>query len=229
MLFLNRTHTRLNMPWIWSSFFLVLVFCLFSMIFIDRSVLLLVHNQLPVGWYIFFKKVTRFGKGDIWIGGSLVISIGGYILHRYGNKTELKEKWLWVSRKASFVLLSLLVSGLLLNVVKTIIGRLRPRFFIAEGLYGFQPFNFDFGMNTFPSGHSQTIWAAMVSLSFLFPRVRVPFLLCAVLVASSRVFVSAHFVSDVLMGSYLGILLTFYIYTWFVRKGYLPQDDLPRT
>lgn len=224
MLFLNKTHTRLNTPLIWGSFFLVLTLCLFSMIFIDRSVLLLVHKQLPTGWHIFFKKVTRFGKGDIWIGGSLVIAVGGYMLHRYGKKTALHERWRSVSRKASFVLVSLLVSGLLLNIVKTIIGRLRPRFFLAEGLYGFQPFNFDFGMNTFPSGHSQTIWAAMVSLSLLFPRFKIPFLLFAVLVAASRVFVSAHFVSDVLMGSYLGLLLTFYIYTRFVRKGYLFQD-----
>lgn len=228
MLFLNKEHTRLNLRQIWIGFFLVLLLCLLSMIFIDRAVLLLVHDQLPREWYIFFRKVSRLGKGDIWGGGSLLAALSGYALHRFGKNSTFRKKWLSVCRKASFVFVSLLASGVLLNVVKTMIGRMRPRFFLAESLYGFKPFNFDFGMNCFPSGHSQTIWAAMLSLSLLFPRFRILFFLFATLVASSRVFVSAHFVSDVLMGSYLGIAVTFYFYAWFVRKGYLPEDEMAR-
>ena len=110
----------------------------------------------------------------------------------------------------------------MLNIVKTMIGRLRPRFFLATGTYDFQPFNFDFGMNTFPSGHSQTVWALMIALALLYPRFTIPFLSFAAVVAASRVLVSAHYFSDVLMGSYLGVILTLYLYTRFIRKGLLP-------
>jgi membrane-associated phospholipid phosphatase len=225
MLFLNKDHSRLLMGRVWASLILVLLLCLACMVYIDRQVLLLVHNELPVRWQIFFNKITQLGEGYIWLTGSAVAAVGGYLLQRQGKTSELQQLGNSLYNKGLFVFLSIIFSGVLLNIIKTMIGRLRPRFFLADATYGFQPFNFDFGMNSFPSGHSQTIWALMTALSLLYPRFTIPFVSFATLVAASRVLVAAHYVSDVMMGSYLGIILTLYLYTWFVRKGYLPRKQ----
>jgi undecaprenyl-diphosphatase len=63
----------------------------------------------------------------------------------------------------------------------------------------------------------------MVSLAILYPRFSLPFIFCATVVAASRVLIGAHFVSDVIMGSYMGLILTFYLYTQFIRNGWLPR------
>jgi len=53
---------------------------------------------------------------------------------------------------------------LLVNLLKYLIGRIRPRHLFEQGLYGFSPLNTQWGMNSFPSGHSQAIFAAMAKL-----------------------------------------------------------------
>ena len=221
MLFLNKDHSRLLMGRVWASLLVVLLLCLVCMVYIDRQVLLLVHYELPVRWQIFFNKLTQLGEGYIWLSASGGAAVGGYLIKRQGTTSKLQQFADSLSRKGLFVFLSIIFSGALLNIIKTMIGRLRPRFFLADATYGFQPFNFDFGMNSFPSGHSQTIWALMISLSLLYPRLTIPFVSFATLVAASRVLVAAHYVSDVLMGSYLGMILTLYLYTRFIKKGYL--------
>ena len=225
MFFLNKDHSRLLMVRVWVSLLVVLLLCLVCMVYIDRQVLLLVHHELPVRWQIVFNRITQLGEGYIWLSASGGAAAGGYLLRRQGKTQELRQLGESFYRKGLFVFLSIIFSGVLLNIFKTMIGRLRPRFFLADSTYGFQPFNFDFGMNSFPSGHSQTIWALMVSLALLYPRLTIPFVSFAALVAASRVLVAAHYVSDVLMGSYLGTILTLYLYTRFIKKGYLPRKQ----
>ena len=221
MLFLNQDHSRLLMPRVWASLIVVVLLCLLSMLSIDRPVLLLVHNELPPRWQDFFRSITWLGEGNIWLIISGAVAGIGFLLQRFGKSSTLRQRGKAILSKGLFVFFSIIFSGLVLNVVKTVIGRLRPAYYLADSSYGFQPFNFDFGMNTFPSGHSQAVWALMTSLSLLYPRLTVPFLSFATLIAASRVLVSAHYLSDVLMGSYLGTVLTLYIYTRFIRKGFL--------
>ena len=221
MLFLNKDHSRLLMGRVWASLLLVLLLCLVCIVYVDRPVLLLVHNQLPAQCQILFNRITRLGEGYIWLSASGVAAAGGSLLQRLGKTSELRQSGDSITKKGLFIFLSIIFSGLLLNIIKTMIGRLRPRFFLADSTYGFQPFNFDFGMNSFPSGHSQTIWALMTALSLLYPRFTIPFVSFATIVAASRVLVAAHYVSDVLMGSYLGTILTLYLYTRFIKNGYL--------
>ena len=57
-----------------------------------------------------------------------------------------------------YLILSCVVSGILHHAIKIIVGRYRPRYLFTEDLYGFSPLNFDIAMNSFPSGHSQTIF-----------------------------------------------------------------------
>jgi len=61
------------------------------------------------------------------------------------------------------------------------------------------------GGSSFPSGHAATAFAAATVVAILAPRLRVPALVLAALIAFSRVYLGVHFLSDVLAGAVLGI------------------------
>jgi len=72
------------------------------------------------------------------------------------------------------------------------------------------------GLHSFPSGHTTTAFSVFVLLSVLARRRRwgLLFLLLAVGVAFSRVYLAQHFVEDVLAGSALGTGLTLVVLGW---------------
>ncbi len=57
---------------------------------------------------------------------------------------------------------------------------------------------------SFPSGHTITAFSMAVPLSLFYPSLLVGLLFCAVSIASSRVLLGMHFLSDVIVGALLG-------------------------
>jgi len=57
---------------------------------------------------------------------------------------------------------------------------------------------------SFPSGHASTAFAAAMAITVLAPRLRMPALVLAALVAASRVVLGVHYPSDVLVGALVG-------------------------
>ena len=58
---------------------------------------------------------------------------------------------------------------------------------------------------SFPSGHSATAFATAVAVGLVYPRLRLPLLALAALVALSRVYLGMHYSTDVLAGTALGV------------------------
>ena len=73
--------------------------------------------------------------------------------------------------------------------------------------------------SSFPSGHATTSFAAATAVAVLMPRLRVPALALAFVVALSRVYLGVHFVIDVVAGAVLGTLIGFAIATVARRLG----------
>ena len=71
---------------------------------------------------------------------------------------------------------------------------------------------------SFPSGHSATAFAAAVAVGLLCPRLRLPLLALASVVALSRVYLGVHYWSDVAAGSVLGALIGLAT-GWVVLRG----------
>ena len=61
--------------------------------------------------------------------------------------------------------------------------------------------------HSFPSGHTATSFACALVLASLAPRLRVPVLALAVLIAFSRLYNGDHFPLDVLAGGVLGAIV----------------------
>lgn len=60
---------------------------------------------------------------------------------------------------------------------------------------------------SFPSGHSITAFAVAVSVSMFYPQLMASLLTAAVLIAASRIILGMHFLSDVVVGSAIGVIL----------------------
>lgn len=98
------------------------------------------------------------------------------------------------------------ITGLIVAVLKFGFGRYRPGKWFSSELYGLEPLALTYQDCSFPSGHSQTIFAFMVAFGFVFPRGKYYFWTIGSAVALSRIVVNYHYASDVVVGSYIGIV-----------------------
>ncbi|MFZ9915425.1 MAG: phosphatase PAP2 family protein [Phycisphaerales bacterium] len=109
-----------------------------------------------------------------------------------------------LARWAFAMLAAVGASGLLVTLFK-LSGRMRPKLLLEQGLYGFKPFTTGYDFRSFPSGHATTCGAAFMVLALAFPRGRWPLLVVGVAIASTRVAITAHYLSDILAGLALGM------------------------
>jgi membrane-associated phospholipid phosphatase len=117
-----------------------------------------------------------------------------------------------------FLFSSVAVSGLTVDVIKYIAGRARPKLYFSEQLFGFDFFRWEHAWTSFPSGHSATALSVAMFLALLFPRWRFFWFFGGVIVAFSRIFLTQHYISDVIAGSFLGIVSTLLLYNHFFKS-----------
>ncbi len=167
----------------------------------DRALAWYFHNLHDNALEDFVNSLSRWGESQWYILPSLLL-------------------WLWFRRRrqtryakeALFVLLANIYAGIAVWILKIPFGRLRPKMLFEHHQYGFEGWGIHYAHVSFPSGHSITAFATATALALLFPRFRVLFFLFAALVAFSRVTRGAHYLSDVLVGSWLGVLVALFLY-----------------
>ena len=205
----------------------VLIFCAISYVWFDRPVAIWFKSNLIEGsaWWRIVHRITDLGLGGIW----LIPAAVGAILFRWGQvraKTpEASERMHLNANAALFLFASVAGSGIVVDILKGLIGRLRPYELFVHQAYGFQPFTVHWSMNSFPSGHGQTIFAAMTAFAVILPRLHPLWLVIAVLVAASRVIISVHYLSDVVMGAYCGAVGTILLARLFAARGWRVRAD----
>jgi membrane-associated phospholipid phosphatase len=220
---------RLTRRWpLTASFVYVLVFCAFSYLAIDRPLAMALKHGVTDETMGFFKTVTVLGDATAYLVIAAVLAL---ILrakaHISLSNIDFK-RFRAYGHSALYAFLVLATSGLLVNLLKYLIGRIRPRHLFEQGLYGFSPLNTQWGMNSFPSGHSQAIFAAMMALFFIYPRYDVAYLALAFLVALSRVMITVHYLSDTVMGAWIAIASAVLLRRYFDAKGHKIQIRLER-
>ena len=172
---------------------LVVVLAAICMAWVDRPLAEAFKNNVDGGLQTFFKVTTNLGRAELYMVPAGVIWLAAVI-----RRTD------WYKRQAAYVFLTMTAAGAVELTAKYLIGRTRPKLWFEQGLFTMQPFSHGWAVNSFPSGHSQAAWAAMVALSVVFPRYRWGFIAIATLVAVSRVVLTVHWASDALAGAWLG-------------------------
>jgi membrane-associated phospholipid phosphatase len=82
--------------------------------------------------------------------------------------------------------------------------------------YGFHPFNGGIAYQSFPSGHTAAIFAAMAIIWIVYPKWRWFSVISCAAVMSCLLIFNYHFLSDVIAGAFLGILTGMYTVYFFV-------------
>ncbi len=168
-----------------------------SYFFVDRPVSDALH-PIPEGLMRALDVITEFGEATWYLIAGLVLGLAFRFVWR---RPEF-------ARAAWLVFWSVAASGILTNILKFVIGRSRPYNYLRTGEYGFAPFKIDYAYNGFPSGHTAAVVAVALSLALAFPRWRWPLFAGGAVVASTRVLMNHHFLSDVLMGTVLAVCVT---------------------
>lgn len=145
----------------------------------------IVHHRLPLLDPIFV-GLTYLGTGGV-IWGLIALVIA----------------WRMGQRLLPVVLISAFVIGIAdgtANLLKLLVNRPRPFVSVAHvSLLITRP-----ASASFPSSHATTALAGAVLLSWFWPRSRRGFLLLAIAIAFSRVYVGVHYPADVLAGAAIG-------------------------
>ncbi|HVZ13548.1 MAG TPA: phosphatase PAP2 family protein [Bauldia sp.] len=160
-------------------------------------------RELPVPIRAFFGRLTRFGQSD-WLlipSGALtvIVALGDW---RAVSRTSAAA-WREIGTFAFVFFLTIAATGIVADIIKPIVGRFRPDF--VDGRV-FAPLAFGgYGNYSFPSGHATTMATVAIIAAFVPGRWTPPILVAAALVAISRIVIAAHFPSDVVAGTLLGL------------------------
>lgn len=146
---------------------------------------------------------TDWAKGAHWLAITAMAYAWGWADEKIYGTTEISH--LLITNSLAF-LVSLAAGSLILHILKTVLGRRRPRDELELGLYGFLPFQLNLRCDSFPSGHALTIVCVAVILSGAFPELAPVWFAIALYLALTRALLNAHFVSDVFFGAGLGLL-----------------------
>jgi undecaprenyl-diphosphatase len=155
------------------------------------------HWQAPRWVQVWMRLASRAGDG--WF-----FAVAGMGLLFFGDYNA--------DRAVLCSALALLAGVAVFCALKRMVGRERPSHLLRPSWVDLIPPD----RFSFPSGHSLTSFAFAASLSHWYPALEWPLAFLAVNIAVSRIVLGMHFLSDVLAGSILGILVGSLAATWFV-------------
>jgi membrane-associated phospholipid phosphatase len=153
--------------------------------------------------------ITDFGEGLTIVALSVIIALFNY-------------------RKSFLLLTSYVVTAILAQIIKHLINAPRPKLYFADQLkrmYFVKGVEI-YSHNSFPSGHTVSAFSAAVVLTYVVKNKSwgLLFLIIAILVGYSRMYLSEHFFEDVVGGSVLGVILTVIWLYFFERKQFMQGD-----
>lgn len=178
-------------------------------------------ERMDGGMRAAFGWVAELGDSKWYLypaGAAVVLSAAA---RRWVAAGNARAVWDWLIGALAFVMLSVGLSGVLVNVVKWAVGRPRPNLFTREDIYTFQSFTFDARFHSFPSGHVNTLIVLGLLAGFFVPRLRLPLVGLAALLALSRVAENAHYLSDFFGGAAIAIATTYWLRARFAERGWV--------
>ncbi len=200
----------------------VIVLC---MVLLDAPIARAV-TRLP-RWAIWpFDQITDFGKSGwfLWPLGALFLLLAALpqVATRFSQRVLAS-----IMVRIGFLFTAIALPSLFDTIIKRMIGRARPLVTGQVDPFVFAPFVWRADYASLPSGHATTAFAVLAAFGCVWPRARTAFLLYALLIAVSRIVVTAHFASDVIAGAVVGTVGALLVRHYFAlrRLGFSIAPD----
>jgi undecaprenyl-diphosphatase len=160
-----------------------------------RSLNDLHNDHLRHPWLAWLSDV-----GDLLGGGEALLCVSALLLIAgYGFRRQVWKSAGWETLAVHAV------AGVISTALKHFIGRARPKF-MHVGQSEFSPLAGQ-GWDSFPSGHTMCSFAIATVLAVRFPKIRWIVFGMACAISVSRLFRGSHFLTDIVVGAVLGVLI----------------------
>ena len=170
---------------------------------IDRPLAHFIYDHVSARAHKGLDGITHYAKAGHWLLAAILALIIAAALRHAGLFAN--EVTLLINYSLAFIASLTLGSGVL-HVIKLVLGRRRPSDDMEMGLYGFMPLAFNPDYNSFPSGHALTICCVAVIFTCVWPIWWPLWFSVAFLLGVTRALLTAHFLSDVLIGAGIGLI-----------------------
>jgi membrane-associated phospholipid phosphatase len=168
--------------------------------YLDASAQAWMTAHRDLGMRSFMQAASRYGDWPEHIALGLVL-VG--LAYWRGNK-----RWM---RIFAAMLLACALAGIGARVVKVATGRARPNV-QTEAKWNGPRINARY--NAFPSGHTAASTAFFATLAFASWRIGAGLLTIPLLIAFSRMYVAAHYLSDVVCAAIIGVVAAYVVVGW---------------
>jgi membrane-associated phospholipid phosphatase len=186
---------------LWAGFLSILIGI--AALAIDRRAAHFIYDHVSGNAHRRLDAITHYAKAGHWLAAAILALIVAATLRHFD--VLAREVSLLVNYSLAFIA-SLTLGSAILHVIKLVLGRRRPRDDMEMGLYGFMPLAFNSDYNSFPSGHALTICCVAVIFTCVWPMWWPAWFAIAAILAVTRALLTAHFVSDVLIGAGIGLI-----------------------
>lgn len=203
-----------------AAFIYVCLFCAFSINFLDKPFALSCLNDNKEGVFYTLAEINPSGWWfliliALWL---IYMAVAGLSL-----TTEVFEKNLQKAHAVLFILLTLSLSSLVTLIINILAGRYTPEFLDTMRLYGFSAFRFRVTETSFPSFSVQSLWAVIMASAYFLPKISRLMYALAGLITLSVVLTAECFISDAVMGAFIGIMM-YHAARWIVSEN---RDNIP--
>ena len=206
---------------LWSAWLLVWIFLTAAAFVRLDTPAGMLRDQWSPGVAQLADFFTQFGLGGWYLIPAAFLLVAANLTDwRSLSRRSLMLAYNWTCL-ALLVLSAVGLSGLTVNLLKYAIGRARPMYFNDFGVLSLHPFAFDARFAGFPSGHATTMGAVFGVALLLFPKRWYIALAITACIASTRVFVGAHYPSDTVAGFGLGCAFAIASALIFARLGFV--------
>ena len=188
----------------WLIGIVIAVLAIVAAFHFDTAVRDFMTQHQDRGVRTFMENVSRFGDWPEHFLLGLILAMAAWWR---GSK-----KW---TRIFLAMLIALAIAGLAGRALKITTGRARPSVKIEQGWNGV---NWSSKYHSFPSGHVDASVGFFAVLLFANWRIGLPCLTIPILIGFSRLYLGAHYLSDVICAAVLGILSAILVTHFFLRK-----------
>jgi membrane-associated phospholipid phosphatase len=186
---------------LWAGFLSILLGL--AALLIDRQLAHFIYDHVSAKAHRRLDAITHYAKAGHWLAAAILALIVAAGMRHFNALAD--DATLLINYSLAFIA-SLTMGSAVLHVIKLVLGRRRPRDDMEMGLYGFIPLAFNPAYNSFPSGHALTICCVAVIFTCVWPLWWPVWFAIAALLAMVRALLTAHFLSDVLIGAGIGLI-----------------------